>query len=323
MKKISRKDFIKTGLYLYAALKLSPLLGGCQIATEESQQVEPSEIKTPPTSIISEKTGDSLDLVISTGNNPKNLVSKAIEAIGGIDRFVKKGNNVVVKPNVLYAQKPEFAATTNPDIIEEIVSLCLKAGSREVVVLDRPTSGTGIAYKVTGIESATRRAGGRTKILSDRNFAEKKIPQGKILKSWSMVKDIFEADIFINVPIAKVHSLSVLTLSMKNLMGILGGFRSQIHLNFPQKIVDINTLVRPDLIVLDAYRILTRHGPTGGDLDDVELTKKVAVGTDPVKIDAWASGLFDLSPKDLPYLVEAHNRGLGDIDVSKYRIEEY
>lgn len=321
MKKITRKKFIKTGLCFYAAMHLSPLLQGC-VPREELKELEPTSKDRNITDEQIPNNMEEIDIAVSTGKNLKNNVRNAIEALGGIDRFVLKGDKVVVKPNILYAAKPKYAATTNPLVIEELVSLCYKAGASEVIVLDRPTSGTGIAYKTTGIESATRRAGGRTKILSNRNFIEKDFPQGKILKNWPLVKDIFEADVFINVPIAKHHNLSVLTLSMKNLMGTMGGWRSFMHTDFPTKIVDLNTLVKPDLIILDAYKVLYRNGPTGGNLDDVKNVYKVIAGTDAVKIDSWATTLFGLKPEDLDFLVEAKNREIGNIDINKYKIRE-
>jgi uncharacterized protein (DUF362 family) len=128
--------------------------------------------------------------------------------------------------------------------------------------------------------------------------------------------------VFINVPIAKTHGLAGLTMSMKNLMGILGGTRGTIHLDFDQKIVDVNTLVRPHLAVLDAYRILTRNGPTGGNLADVKTTRTVVVGTNQASVDAYGTTLFGRKPADLGYLVNAQQQGLGQTDLSRLRIAQ-
>lgn len=262
------------------------------------------------------------ELAVIKGGNPRQNLEKALKKIGGIERFVKRGAKVVIKPNILTARRPEFAVTTNPILIGALVKMCYEAGAIEVIVLDRPTTSPRIAYEVSGIAQATRRAGGKIKILTERNFENTLIPEGEILKKWPLVKDVFEADVFINVPIAKTHSLATLTMAMKNLMGIMGGSRSQMHIDFDQKIVDLNTLVKPHLVILDAHRILIRNGPTGGSLSDVRETKTLIAGTNQVAVDAYGTTLFGLKPTDLPYLVKAKERGIGEIDLQKLKIAE-
>jgi uncharacterized protein (DUF362 family) len=189
-----------------------------------------------------------------------------------------------------------------------------------VVVLDRPTGAERNAFEVSGIAAAVSQAGGRVKYLADRDFADTAIPGGLAMKSWPMCSDIFDADVFINVPIAKNHGMAGLTMSMKNLMGVMGGARGTIHQDFDQKIVDINSLVRPHLIVLDAYRILVRNGPTGGDPADVEMPKTCIAGTDAVAVDSLGTSLFGMKPSDLPYLVNAGNRGVGVNDLARLTV---
>jgi uncharacterized protein (DUF362 family) len=249
-------------------------------------------------------------------------VRAALAALGGMERFVKRGDNVVVKPNVLTGRAPQYATTTNPQVLAAIVRMCLEAGAAKVVVLDRPTSSARQAFDVSGITAAVGAAGGSVKLLSDRNFERVEIPKGRVLTSWPLVTDVFDADVFINVPIAKTHGMAVLTMSMKNLMGIMGGERGTIHQDFAQKIVDVNTLVRPHLVVLDATRILIRNGPTGGDLKDVKLTKTIVAGTSQVAVDAFGTTLFNMKPTDLDYLVRASEQGLGVIDLSRLVVSE-
>jgi uncharacterized protein (DUF362 family) len=249
-------------------------------------------------------------------------VRAAVAALGGMARFVKRDALVVVKPNVLTGRAPQYATATNPDVIAAVVRLCLEAGAREVVVLDRPTSEPRTAFDTAGITSAVAAAGGRVKFLTDRNYERVSIPQGRILTSWPLVTDVFEADTFINVPIAKTHGMAGLTMSMKNLMGIMGGERGTIHQDFSQKIVDVNTLVRPHLVVLDAYRMLIRNGPTGGSLSDVKIAKTVVAGTSQVAVDAMGATLFGWEPGRLDYLRVASEQGLGVIDLGRLRVQE-
>jgi uncharacterized protein (DUF362 family) len=262
------------------------------------------------------------DLAVFRGDDPEKNVRAAVEALGGMGRFVRKGARVVVKPNVLTGAAPEYAVTTNPDVLRAVVKMCFEAGAAAVTVLDRPTSSARTAFEVSGLAKAAADGGGTVKYLADRNFENVAIPKGRVLTAWPMVTDIFDADVFINVPIAKTHGLAGLTMSMKNLMGILGGTRGTIHLDFDQKIVDVNTLVRPHLVVLDAYRILTRNGPTGGNLSDVKTTKTVVVGTNQASVDAYGTTLFGRKPADLGYLVNAQQQGLGQTELGRLRIAQ-
>ncbi len=154
-------------------------------------------------------------------------------------------------------------------------------------------------------------------------FRATPIPDGLLLKSWPIYEDLFDFDILINMPIAKSHNVSGITLGMKNIMGLLGGNRGELHLDFDTKIVDLNTVIRPVLTIVDAYRILKRNGPSGGSLHDVEEKKMVIAGTDPVAIDAYAAKLFDLRPEQILYLQQAHARGLGELDMTLVPVKEF
>ncbi len=325
---MKRREFLqKIGrLFLFSSIFS---LEGCtslfQDTSEEKavpKSIKVTERKPLEKKEAPEETKFYPELSVVKGGNPSQNLEKALEKIGGIERFVKRGAKVVIKPNILTARRPEFAVTTNPILIGALVKLCYEAGASEITVLDRPTTSPRIAYEVSGIAQTTRKAGGKIKILTERNFENTLISEGEILKKWPLVKDIFEADVFINVPIAKTHSLATLTMAMKNLMGIMGGERSQMHIDFDQKIVDLNTLVKPHLVILDAHRILIRNGPTGGSLSDVKEIKTLIAGTNQVTVDAYGATLFKLKPADLPYLVKAKERGLGEIDLQKLNIAE-
>jgi uncharacterized protein (DUF362 family) len=333
---LDRREFLK-GLGAAALAASTGALSGCgrlldwsggeRTGLREMSPASPEPTGSEPTggaeatsSGSTTKGTASPDLVVARGADPAANVRKAVEALGGMERFVKRGGRVVLKPNLLTGREPQYAVSTNPAVMGALTALCLQAGAAEVVVLDHSTSEASTAFQVSGIEQAVRKAGGRVKYLTDRNFDQVRIPQGRLLTSWPLVSDIFEADTFINVPIAKTHGMAVLTMAMKNLMGIMGGMRGAIHVDFDTKIVDLNSLVRPHLVLLDATRILVRNGPTGGSLDDVELRDTVVAGTNQASVDAYGTTLFGMKPTDLAYLVNAQRRGIGETDLKKLRI---
>jgi uncharacterized protein (DUF362 family) len=279
----------------------------------------------PPSSASSSTTATKIvypDLAVTKGDSVDKNARAALALLGGMERFVKKGARVVVKPNVLNGRPPEYATTTSPELMTSVIKMCWEAGAKEVVVFDRTTTDDRSAFEISGLSKAVQGADAKLMFLSSRNYADVKIPQGKVLKSWSFVTDALTADTFINLALPKAHSVSTVTMTMKNLMGIMGGGRGTIHGDFAQKIVDVNTLVKPHLAILDGYRVLFRNGPTGGSLDDVRLAKTLIAGTNQVSIDAYGTSLFDnLKPTDVDWLVEAANRGMGEIDPSKMNIK--
>lgn len=260
------------------------------------------------------------DLAVFAGDSPEANVRAAIAALGGMERFVKRGQRVAIKPNMLTAREPQYAVTTNPAVVAALVKMAYDAGARDVVVFDRPTAPPRLVYEVSGIADAVNAVDGRMKVLGDGDFERIAIPQGRLLRSWPLAVPAFDADVFINVPIAKTHGLARLTMSMKNLMGIMGSTRGTIHQDFDQKIVDVNTLVKPHLVVLDATRILVRNGPSGGDLNDVETPRKIVAGTSQPSVDAFGTTLFGMLPTDLGYLTRAAAQGVGVIDLNKLEI---
>jgi uncharacterized protein (DUF362 family) len=287
-----------------------PTTESAEATTTEPAEPATGEKATPP------------DLSVYQGADPAANVRAAIAALGGMERFVKRGARVAIKPNMLTARAPEYAATTNPTVVATLVKMAFEAGARDVVIFDRPTAPPRNAYDVSGIADAVQKAGGRMKVLGNSDFESIRIPKGRLLTSWPLAVPAFEADVFINVPIAKTHGMARLTMSMKNLMGIMGSTRGLIHQDFDQKIVDVNSLVRPHLIVLDATRILIRNGPSGGSLSDVRSPQKVIAGTVQASVDAYGTTLFGMKPTDLPYLINAEEQGLGTIDLKKLHIRE-
>ena len=262
------------------------------------------------------------DLAVFRGEDPAANTRAAVLALGGMERFVKRDGRVAIKPNIVTGREPQFATSTNPAALAEVVKMAYEAGAAEVIVFDRPTGDPYTCYQVSGIQAAVEAAGGSMKVLTDRNFERIDIPNARALPSWPLVTDVFEVDTFINMPIAKHHGMALLTMSMKNLMGIMGGERGEIHQEFQHKIVDLATIVQPHLVILDAYRIMVRNGPTGGSLDDVETPKTVIAGTRMPSVDAYGTTLFGMQPTDLDYLRNAAERNLGIIDLAALTIHE-
>ena len=263
-------------------------------------------------------------LVVARGGDPGELTRRAIAALGGIERFVKPGANVIVKPNICNAYHgPEYASTTNPDVVAAIVALCLGAGAQRVRVMDFPFAGSSQAsYETSGIATAVGAAGGQMESMNRLKFRETAIPQGKNLRSSNIYGDILDADVVINIPIAKNHGSAGLTLSMKNLMGVIQD-RNTLHARgLHQCIADLNTVIRPQLTVVDAYRMLMANGPTGGNLDDVKQANTVIASADGVAADAYATTLFGIQPAKIGYIKLGAEMGLGTMDLGAIKIEE-
>jgi uncharacterized protein (DUF362 family) len=261
----------------------------------------------------------SPSLIVAKDGTPGGMVRRAVAELGGMGRFVKQGDVVVVKPNMSWDRLPEQGATTHPDVVREVVTLCFEAGAKKVKVFDFTLNEPRRCYKRSGIQKAAEEAGAEVQFVQDRKFKTVSFPLGEAIKSWEIYEDVLDADRLINVPAAKSHNVleAGISLGIKNLMGLIGGNRGQFHRNFSRKIVDLSTRVKPDLVVLDAYRVLLRNGPSGGNLADVVLKKHLIAGTDPVAVDGYGATLFNLRPEKIPYLIEAKQRGLGENDLKK------
>ncbi len=255
------------------------------------------------------------------GESPAAITKEAISVLGGMGKFVGKGDRVVIKPNIGWDRTPEMAACTNPEVVRTLVELVLDAGAKKVIVIDNTTNQAKRCYVRSGIQEAVKQAGGDMLFVDD--YRVKKMPlKGEWLKDWEVLLDVVEADKLINVPIAKHHSLCRLTLGAKNWLGATGGARNQFHQSLDKAVVDLAAFFKPQLTVLDAYRILVRNGPQGGRVSDTELRKTVIAGTDPVAVDAYGASLFGVEPRELPYLGLSRDRGLGEFDLGKVRLEK-
>lgn len=261
------------------------------------------------------------EMAVIQGEDPALLARQAIAELGGIRRFVARGDVVLVKPNIGWDRTPEQAANTNPEVVAEIVRQSVDAGAKRVVVTDVSCNEPRRCFQRSGIAEAAQRAGAEVILPDPTKFREVDL-QGEVLRAWPIFEPFLDADKVINVPIAKHHALTGTTLGMKNWYGILGGQRNQLHQRIHESLVDLADFMRPTLTVIDCYRILLRNGPTGGNLDDVLLKKAVVASTDPVAVDAYvAKAFWNMEVDALPYLRLAAKRGLGIVEFEKLRTQ--
>jgi len=263
---------------------------------------------------------DITDMVMVRGGTAKALVQKALVSMGGMRRFVSRGDIVVVKPNIGWDRLPEQGANTNPEVVEAVVRMCIDAGAKKVKVFDRSCDDPRRCYAQSGIENAVRSAGGEIHYVEERKFREVKIG-GEILKTWPMYTEVLEADKVMNVPVAKHHSLTRVTLALKNWMGVMGGNRSLIHQKIDQSLADLTLLIKPSLTILDATRILLRNGPSGGNVHDVKKMDVIVAGIDQVAVDSLGASFFGIKGEDLGFLRIAEKMGKGTIDYKKLRFK--
>jgi len=261
------------------------------------------------------------DLALVQGDSPAQITKEAIAAIGGIKRFIAKGDVVIVKPNIGWDRTPEQAACTNPEVVKALVELCVEADAKKVIVMDNTINPARRTYVRSGIAKAAKEAGAKVPYVNPHHL-KKMALNGEWFKEWEVYTDFVEADKIINVPIAKTHSLSRLTMGLKNWLGAVGGARNQLHQGLDNAMIDLAKFFKPALTVLDAYRILVRNGPQGGRLSDAQLNKTVVAGVDYVAVDALGETFFDIKPEELPYLQLASEMGIGRIDLEKLKIEK-
>jgi len=342
---LSRREFI----HLAAVSAAGAILAGC--TPEGTQPAEPAALPEasatqPPTEagnapsapsessagatevpttrpVPTQPKADEAYLSVVHGSDPAAITKAALDALGGMKRFVKSGADVIIKPNICTDyHPPEYAITTNPTVIATLVTLALGAGAKRVRVMDYPFGGTpDSAYAISGIADAVEAAGGEMHVMSLPKYKTYQIEGAKSMRSAEVYPDIMEADVLINVPIAKHHGSSRLTLAAKNLMGVVLD-RNIMHMGLHKRIADLASLVRPTLTLIDGVRILMNNGPTGGNLNDVKQLDTVIASHDLVCVDAYATGWFDITPSDVPYIGACADLGLGTLDWQSVKLEE-
>ena len=259
-------------------------------------------------------------LSLAEGSDYGAITRNALNALGGIQKFVKPGNVVVVKPNLGWDRKPEYAANTHPLVVKAIAEECLKAGAKKVKIFDNPCNDPRRCYENSGVSAALKGVKNiELKYMEDERYKNTKL-NGVFLKEWELYDEALLADVFINVPVAKHHGLTRVSLGLKNIMGIMGGNRGYIHRGVEDALVDVNKVVKSHLTIIDATRILLNHGPQGGNLKDVKVLNKVIACQDIIAADAYATTFFGLNPQDISTTVTAYKRGMGEMNLGKVKV---
>ena len=320
---LTRSEFLKIAAATSAG---AAFLAACGGKTPGVLGASPSQAYgTPPDDSValpspratrtSASQGTSI-LAVAEGPSAAANVERSVGALGGMSAFVKTGDVVVVKPNIVRALPPQYAVTTDPVVVGTLVRLALDAGAKQVLVMDNPAGGTPAnAYAASGIGAAVQAAGGTMHVMSSAAYRDYVIP-GHLLKAHPIYAPIMDADVIINAPIAKQHGSTGLTLAGKNMMGATDD-RGRMHrLGLSQSIAELNAALRPELSVIDAMRILVHNGPSGGSMRDVRVKDTVIASADWVAADTYATRLFDKDPGAVPYIKAAADMHLGAMDLA-------
>ena len=251
------------------------------------------------------------------GDDPAKNVRRVLAALGGMEAFVRKGDLVLVKPNVGWDRLPEQAANTDPKVVAELVRACRAAGAAKVVVADLSCNDPKRCFTRSGIRAAAEEAG--AEVLDGSQLRLVPAAIAGAADGLEVFEPLLQATRVINVPVAKHHGLSRATLGMKNWFGVLGRGRSRLHQDIDRTVAELGAVFRPTLTVIDATRVLLGNGPQGGSLDDVRALGAICAGVDPVLCDTWGAAQLSLKPSDLGFIGEAERRGLGATDVSQVR----
>jgi len=306
-KKITRRQFIK-GAAAAATLPLFP------------------KMLSPYGSLA--HAGEEADMVVAKNGSPSQLLQAAMAPLGGMGRFVKKRQRVVIKANIAWARTPDQACTNNPDLMSALIKTCYDAGAKRVAVWDHTCDNYQFCFSRSGLKETAQKAGADIFSGHGRNvYKQVEVQKGRKLKTAEILRDVLEGDVFINFPIPKQHFATELTLGMKNLIGIVWDMEQLHKIDLHQCIVDINTIRKPDLVVMDAIRILTTNGPKGpGKTEDIG---EVIASTDIVATDAYAAAFFKhpktgkpFKPEEIKFVKNAYEMGLGEINLSKVRIKK-
>ena len=242
-----------------------------------------------------------------------NMVRAALEEMGGVGKFITKGDVVVVKPNVAFDKNPDLAATSSPDTVAAVVKLCLAAGARKVIVADNPINNPESCFFKTKVGDAALRAGAEVMMPQASYFEDLYVGGETIKTTWKMFFRPFrEATKVIGVSPVKDHNLCKATVTMKNWYGLLGNPRNQFHQDIHGIISDFALMMKPTFVVADGRKLLMRNGPTGGSLNDVKKADAIVVGTDCTAVDSWCvTRLLEKPRHEIIYLDKVIARGLG------------
>jgi uncharacterized protein (DUF362 family) len=314
-KKLSRRQLLarasKAGISIAAAGVVSRLLfdaTGPKAGTEDKEHVTLKDfsVQLQPGQIIS----------IVKGSDRIKTVDKAIELLGGIERFVKPGETVAIKPNVAFATPAMLCATTNPELVAEVVRLCYNKGkAKKVIVTDNPINDPASCFTLSGIGKAASETGAEVVLPKANLFKVTTLPEGRLIKNWPILFEPFsKIDRLIGIAPLKNHHRAGASMTMKNWYGLLGGRRNIFHQDINTIIAELAMMVRPTLVILDGTEVMITNGPTGGSISDLRRANTLIASTDCVAADSYGCGLLDMKVSDLPYLAKAEKAGAGTAD---------
>lgn len=301
---ITRREAIRKGLIISGSVLLAGTLGR-------------PDLKSPVALAEQKKGGFVVEGVgKAEGYSVAELTKRVFDAAGGMQQFVSKGDVVVVKPNISWARAPNLAATTNPEVLEAVIKLAFNAGAKKVRIVDNTIHDARRCFALSGAGMVAKKTGAdliypRSSLMRDMKI------QGHRLDVWPVFTPVIEADKVINIPVAKVHTLSKLTLGMKNWIGGVGGRRNALHQDIHQTIVDLAQFFKPSVTLIDAIRVMVKNGPSGGSESDVAVMNRLILSNDPVAADAKGAGLFQIPPQSIGFILLAEKRGLGTSDLTK------
>ncbi|MCJ7730038.1 MAG: DUF362 domain-containing protein [Sedimentisphaerales bacterium] len=269
---------------------------------------------TLPDFSVPRKDGQTLSIV--QGEDRVKTVNKAIELLGGIERFIAPGDVVVIKPNVAFASPPLLGATTHPDVVAAVVRLCYDKGrARKVIVIDNPINDPASCFTISGVGKAATAAGAQVLMPKESLFSHTTLVGGSLIKDWPVYYGPFaKANKLIGIAPVKDHHRSVASMSMKNWYGLLGGRRNIFHQDINTIIAELAMMVKPTFVILDGTVTMMTNGPTGGSVSDLKKTNTMIASCDMVAADAFGCSLLNLKPSDLPYLSLAEKAGVGTVD---------
>jgi len=259
----------------------------------------------------------AFDVGVGRGAATAERLRKALDAVGGLPHYIAPGDIVLLKPNVAFDRSPNLGATTDPEIIEQLVRMLLiDCRAQEVRVADNPIESPADCFAKSGIRQAAERAGGRVYLPDSNAFRMLHTENAELIEDWLFFhRPLTNVDKVIGIAPVKDHNLCQASLGLKNWYGLLGGRRNQFHQDIHAIISDLALIIRPTLSILDGGRVLMRNGPTGGDPSDVKAADAVVAGVDPVAVDAWAYEHLLERGREYPgYLQRAEEKGGGRID---------
>ena len=313
--KISRRQFLarsaKAGISVAAAAVAAKLLYETDVQKMFSSPLAITGLKDYSVAPISGQT-----MSIVSGSARSVTIRKAVELLGGIDRFVKPGETVLLKPNVGFARPPRVCATSHPDIISEITRLCYEqAKAKKVYVTDNPINDPTSCFELSRISAAAQKSGAEVILPRADYFRPLTLTNGRLIKNWPILYEpLKNIDKVIGIAVVKNHERSGASMTMKNWYGLLGGGRNNFHQDINTIIVELAMLMKPTLVILDGTEVMVSNGPTGGSSSDLKQTNIMIAGCDQVAVDSFGATLLNMKPASLPYLLKAESLGLGTTD---------